>query len=54
MFFKQKLDNIQLKKWLDSRLYLDSLQIKSFLNKFWTNGWRSDLLRHILQSKKYD
>ena len=28
---------------LNSRLYLDSLQIhfNPFLNKFWTNGWRS-------------
>ena len=37
MLFKQKLDDIQLKKWLDSRLYLDSLQIKHFSILFWTN-----------------
>ena len=38
MLFKQKLDDIQLKKWLDSRLYLDSLQIKLFSIRLWTNS----------------
>ena len=42
MLFKQAIDDI---KSFDSRLYLDSLQIKiffnPFLNKFWMNGWRS-------------
>ena len=34
MLFKQKPDSIQLKKWLDSRLYLDFLQIKYFQSFF--------------------
>ena len=34
MLFKQKPDDIQLKKWLDSRFYLDSLQIKHFRSFF--------------------
>ena len=40
--FKQIYNNIQSKKWLDSRLYLDAIQMKPFLNKFWTHIWRSD------------
>ena len=38
--FKQNY-NIQSKKWLDSGLYLDVIQMKPFLNKFWTHIWRS-------------
>ena len=38
--FKQNYNNIQSKKWLDSRLYLDVIQMKPFLNKFWTHFWR--------------
>ena len=34
MLFQQKLDDIQFKKWLDSRLY--------FTDKIWTNSWHSD------------
>ena len=38
--FKQNY-SIQSKKWLDSRLYLDVIQMKPFLNKFWTHIWHS-------------
>ena len=50
MLFKQKLDNIQLKKWLNSRLYSNFLRCSIF-SEYANSGKKSAVV--ILESPSF-